>query len=58
MRNFHDTLETRKRSFIGTFPIYMIVPLISTTKSMVDNFANETPNEYKLNISILGGDGA
>ena len=36
----------------------MIVPLISTTKSMVDNFANETPNEYKLNMSILGGDGA
>ena len=55
MRNFHDTLETRKRSFIGTFPICMIVPLISTTKSMVDN---ETPNEYKLNISILVGDGA
>ena len=27
MRNFQDTLETRKRSFISAFSIYMTVPL-------------------------------
>ena len=28
MRNFRDTFETRKRSFISTFSICMTVPLI------------------------------
>ena len=28
MRNFQDFFETRKRSFIGAFSIYMTVPLI------------------------------
>ena len=28
MRNFHDTFETRKRSFISAFSICMTVPLI------------------------------
>ena len=27
MRNFQDTFETRKRSFISAFSIYMTVPL-------------------------------
>ena len=27
MRNFEDTFETRKRSFISAFSICMIVPL-------------------------------
>ena len=27
MRNFQDTFETRKRSFISTFSISMTVPL-------------------------------
>ena len=29
MRNFQDTFETRKRSFISAFSIYMTVPLIT-----------------------------
>ena len=28
MRNFQDTFETRKRSFIGAFPVCMTVPLM------------------------------
>ena len=28
MRNFQDTFEIRKRSFIGTFSICMTVPLM------------------------------
>ena len=28
MRNFQDTFETRKQSFIGAFYQFMIVPLI------------------------------
>ena len=27
MQNFQDIFESRKRSFISTFPIYMTVPL-------------------------------
>ena len=29
MRNFHDTFETRKRSFISAFSVCMTVPLSS-----------------------------
>ena len=29
MRNFQDTFEARKRSFISAFTIFMTVPLIS-----------------------------
>ena len=31
MRNFQDTFETRKRSFISAFSIYLTVPLTSST---------------------------
>ena len=36
MRNFLDTFEIRKRSFIIAFSIYMTVPLI--TQSRGDRF--------------------
>ena len=32
MRNFQDTFETRKQSFMSTFPICMSVPLRAITK--------------------------
>ena len=32
MRNFQDTFETRKRSFVSAFSICMTVPLIQTSK--------------------------
>ena len=31
--NFQDTFETRKKSFISAFLVYMTVPLINTSKS-------------------------
>ena len=41
MRNFQDTFETRKRSFISTFLIYMTVPLIkwSYLRAIKEKFA-------------------
>ena len=32
MRNFQDTFETRKRSFVSAFSICMTVPSIQTSK--------------------------
>ena len=34
MRNFHDTLETRKRSFISAFSISITVPLTKISKML------------------------
>ena len=35
MRNFQDTFETRKRSFISAFLIYMTVPLSSYEEKLL-----------------------
>ena len=34
MQSFQDTFETRKRSFISAFSIYMTVPLSGFTKDV------------------------
>ena len=34
MRNFQDTFETRKRSFVSAFSICMTVPSIQTSKML------------------------
>ena len=35
MQSFQDTFETRKRSFIGAFSIWMTVPLINDTNNQL-----------------------
>ena len=37
MRNFQDTFETRKRSFISAFSIFMTVPLRRANNFMVNS---------------------
>ena len=44
MRNFQDTLETRKRSFISTFSICMTVPLIKIF--MFNSLQTEPPEMF------------
>ena len=39
MRNFHDTFETRKQSFISAFSICMTVPLMKAKISHWDRFS-------------------
>ena len=38
MRNFQNTLKTRKRSFISAFSIYMTVPLTLLTDKIDEGF--------------------
>ena len=41
MRNFHDTFETRKRSFMGAFSICMIAPLRDHLFSTFEKFSEK-----------------
>ena len=45
MRNFQDTFETHKRSFISVFSICMTVPL---TANMMSEVCKDTEIEPKL----------
>ena len=55
MRNFQDTFETRKRSFISAFSICMTVPLIGYVKDMLESNIS-CSNELKQlqGITTLG----
>ena len=48
MRNFQDTFEARKRSFISAFSICMTVPLI--LKELPENFENIYINKLENSI--------
>ena len=45
MRNFRDTFETRKRSFISAFSICMTVPFITPTRNFQHQKRNRN-NEF------------
>ena len=47
MRNFQETFETRKRSFISAFSICMTVPLKNNTGVLVAQIANEVKEILK-----------
>ena len=42
MQNFQDTFETRKRSFVSAFSIYMTLPLSNKeiTSKYIENFTS------------------
>ena len=49
MRNFQDTFETRKQSFINVFSICMTVPIILFFREYkVDYFATRSQNKFDL----------
>ena len=47
MRNFQDTFETRKRSFISAFSVCVTAHL-----NFEGDNINESYNKYKINITI------
>ena len=63
MRSFQDTFETRKRSFIGAFPICMTVPLIYFSKNTsnldLSVFSNTgiVQNTSNLGLSVFSNTG-
>ena len=48
MRNFQDTFETRKRSFISAFSICMTVPLRRNADLSVTRARGENKYRHKL----------
>ena len=54
MRNFHDTSETRKHSFISAFLIYMTVPLrISSVNKGSEKIEQASREEIANVLKIL-----
>ena len=50
MRNFQDTFEARKQSFISTFSICMTVPLVIVQRNDIDYV---TCNRIILSFSAI-----
>ena len=50
MRNFHDTSETRKHSFISAFLIYMTVPLRISSVNVGSEKIEQASREEIANV--------
>ena len=59
MRNFQDTFETRKRSFISTFSICMTVPLKKVSAKLLSDlvifsmFSCDIPLDFHQSIRVV-----
>ena len=50
MRNFQDTFETRKRSFISAFSGYMTEPLTEKMKLLHQNFEKKLAPKFLIGL--------